>query len=172
MSIQYNEIEEYLFQILDSVVHKKTAIYVAGPLESGKEFYNLTASGEYVLGLIRPKNQNKLSNFAQSLRQNLNQPVIDPGILKIPGWAGSDYGTFFIKIIENYAKEVWFMDEWEFSGGATKEFKFCATNGICCRDERGERLTAIAGNLLIKKAILYVEDLNLDSSRLKSRLLF
>lgn len=172
MNFRYDSIEKYLFQIVDSLIHKNSAIYVAGPLESGKEYYELTASGNYTQGQIRPKNQVKLTNFAISLRQKLNQPVIDPGILKIPGWEGRDYGTFFIKVIENYAKEVWFMDEWEFSGGATKEFQFCVINGIRCCNERGDALTSEIGRIMIKNAISYVEELNLDSSRLKSRLLF
>lgn len=165
-------IQEYLLQMLDSVVPRGTAAYVAGPLESGREYYYLKSTGQYKNGSIRTKNQEKLTAFANSLRRKVQNPVIDPGILKVPSWEGKDYGLFFIDVIKHYVKEVWFLDEWEYSGGATKEFQYCSINNICCFDERGKLLRPETGNVLIRDAIAYVESLSLDSTRLKSRLLF
>jgi hypothetical protein len=171
-NFHYATIQEYLFQMLDSVVPRGSAAYVAGPLESGREYYYLMSTGQYEKGSIRPKNQEKLTAFANLLRKKIQCPVIDPGVLHVSSWEGKDYGLFFIDVIKHYAKEVWFLNEWEYSGGATKEFQFCSIHNIRCLDEKGELLSPMSGKMLIKDAICYVEKLKLDSTRLKSRLQF
>lgn len=155
---------------MDSVLSTKSAAYVAGPLDSGRLFYESLVRQGHPDPNIRHINQEHLSRFAQELRQRLPYPVVDPGPLRISGWAGPNYGSFFLQVVERYAKEVWFLDEWEFSTGATKEFVFCMSKRIACLTESGEELTPTAGRLLISNAISFMEKLNLDSSKLRSRL--
>jgi hypothetical protein len=99
---------------------------------------------------IRKHNQTRLTNFTIQLREHLTYPVIDPGLLRVSGWAGKDYGSFFLEVMEQYAKEAWFIDGWEFSYGATREFLFFTSLGRPCINERGEDLSVEAGKDLIR----------------------
>jgi hypothetical protein len=171
MEPHLDNIREICFKLLDSVLIPNSVAYVAGPLDSGQLFYKLKSQKQSSLSLIRERNQYNLTNFAKQLRTKLTYPVIDPGLLRIPGWTNHDLGKFFLEIVERYAKEVWFLDGWEYSHGATKEFLFCVTKGISCFDQSGTLLTAESGKQLITKAAEYVSQLGLDSSKLRSRLL-
>jgi hypothetical protein len=100
----------------------------------------------------------------------LPYPVFDPGILRVEGWTDAQYGAFFIQILERIVKEAWFLDGWEFSHGATKEFMFCVKLGIPCFTEGGQIIDVELGRSMIRKASDYVDALGLNGSRLRSRL--
>ena len=157
-----------LLQLLASVLEPKSCAYVAGPLESGRTYYELGASGNQRPGL-RLENEKRLSDFALRLRQRLAYPVFNSGLLRVPNWKGRDYGAFFLDVIRNYARECWFLDGWEYSTGATKEFVFCCTIRVPCFAESGERLTVADGLDLMRKAAEYVQGLQLDNTKLRSR---
>ena len=158
-----------LFQILDSVLEPRSCAYVAGPLESGKTYYERVAAGDELL-TIRAENESRLSEFAQGLRKRLAYPVFDPGLLKIPRWSGPDYGNFFMEVIRRYARACWFLDGWEFSTGATKEFLLCCTIKVPCWTETEDALDVGRGIQLITRAADCVRELNLTDQKLRSRL--
>jgi hypothetical protein len=159
---------EALLQILDSVLEKKSCAYVAGPLGSGRAFYEEAASGGHGHS-VRAENQNRLSDVAMSLRKSLNCPVFDSGLLKISDWSGHDYGMFFLEIIRRYARECWFANGWEYSTGATKEFVYCCMIRTPCFAESGSLLTVSDGVRLISDAADFVLGLSLDDAKLRSR---
>jgi hypothetical protein len=161
---------EVLFQVIDSILPIRSAVYAAGPLESGRLIYETQPRfAEDVLS-IRSENQARLSMFVEQLRRELPYPVIDPGLLRIEGWEGRDYGEFFIEVIHRYVREAWFLDDWEFSSGASKEFIVCQTVGIPCYNHIGELIDRTEGQRLITKAAEFVEQLGGDSSKLRSRI--
>jgi hypothetical protein len=125
MTITKTVLQQILFDFANSMLNEKSNIYVAGPLDSGQNFFDSIANNKSSKEEIREVNQRRLTEFAQKLRSDLGRPVIDPGILKIPEWSGHDYGDFFIEIIHRYANEAWFINGWGFSRGATKEFIYC-----------------------------------------------
>jgi hypothetical protein len=157
-----------LFQILDSVLEPKSCAYVAGPLDSGKAYYERVASGDHTPA-VRAENESRLNAFVLNLRQRLKYPVFDSGLLKVSGWSGRDYSTFFLEVIRRYAKECWFMNGWEYSTGATKEFVFCCTIQTPCLVESGERLIARDGVRLIHEAADFVRGLGLNDTKLRWR---
>jgi hypothetical protein len=167
MDGQYQELEEICFQLLDSVLEPKAAVYVAGPLDSGQLYYESLVRGS-VTAEVRHRNQTRLTRFAQDLRRKLPCPVIDPGLLKIRGWTGDDHGEFFLKVISRYAREAWFIDGWQYSTGAAKEFFFCLSHRIPCFDSSGSILHEDSGRALVIRAAEYVNGLGLDSSKLRS----
>lgn len=162
-------LEVICFQLMDSLLDLKSAAYGAGPLDSGRLYYESLARGVSTTN-IRNTNESHLTLFIHNLRRKLPYPVINPGLLRIDGWAGQDYGSFFLKVIESYVKEVWFIDGWEYSIGATKEFVFCLHNRVPCLDQAGNTLTADRGKQLIMNAASYIEGLGLNSSKLRSRI--
>lgn len=161
------EVSRICFLILDSIIDQKSAAYVAGPLDTGKAYYHQRIGPTEN---VRQINQGRLTQFARQLRTRISYPVIDPGVLQVSFWSGSDYSTFFLQVIERYAKEVWFIDGWEFSIGATKEFKYCVSWGLPCFDERGTPLSPENGKTLILQAASYIADSGYDTSKFKSHI--
>lgn len=158
---------DVLFQVLDSVVQPRSCAYVAGPLDSGKAFYERIASGERPTA--REENEGRLTAFVLDLRNRLEYPVINPGLLKIAEWSGREYSIFFLEVIRRYARECWFMNGWEYSTGASKEFVFCCRIGRPCFAETGQSLTIPEGIRLIREAADFVRGLQLDDAKLRSR---
>jgi hypothetical protein len=154
--------------LLDSVLELKSCAYVAGPLDSGKDYYERLAAGQ-LSPQVRLENEGRLSKFVAGLRRRLEYPVIDPGPLRVPTWDGRDHGIFFLQVVHRYARECWFLNGWEYSTGATAEFVFCSSTNMPCLSESGEPLTARQGLELIRTAADAVLDLGLDDTKLRSR---
>jgi hypothetical protein len=163
------DIERICFNALDSVLEPRSSAYVAGPLDTGRLFYETIATDRRPDHKVRQVNQESLTDFARKLRQRLPYPVIDPGVLIIEGGSGQQYGSFFLRVVERYVKEAWFIDGWEYSSGATKEFVYCLERAIPCLDSKGIRLTKPCGCELIMQAVTYIESLGLDATKLRSR---
>jgi len=159
---------EALLQILDSVLAPKCCAYVAGPLNSGRAYYERIASGD-ISPSVRADNQERLSEIVSALRKRLAYPIFDSGLLRIPDWSGRDYSVFFIEVIRRYARECWFLNGWEFSSGATKEFVFCCSIETPCFTESGGPLSIAEGRRLIGIAANFVHGLKLDDTKLRSR---
>jgi hypothetical protein len=88
----------------------------------------------------------------------------------VPGWAGSDYGRFFLRVLEELCFEVRFVSGWEYSMGATKEFLRSQELGIPCFNENGETLTARAVVGLLEAVIYELKVNDIDDRRYVSRL--
>jgi hypothetical protein len=156
-----------LVQMLDSVLDERSAIYAAGPLDSGLLYYETLSRREPTID-VRSVNQRRLTQFAQELRKEQCSPVIDPGILRIDGWTGSDHGDFFLKVVERYVRYARFVDGWQYSTGATKEFFLCIARGIPCLDQAGREIDTTEGYALVQAAIDHIDQLGVDSSTLRS----
>jgi hypothetical protein len=157
------------FQILDSVLEVKSCAYIAGPLNTGRTYYERTAAGE-LNPHVRPENEKRMHDFAETLRKMVQYPVFNSGLLKITEWSGQNYGTFFLEVISRYARECWFLDGWEYSTGATKEFIFCCTIQTPCFTESGRIVTIPEALQLIGNAADVVRDLKLNDAKLRSRI--
>ena len=169
MNMEYEQLSSALLALLDSVLLPRSCAYAAGPLDSGRGYYEKVAAG-LPNPRVRTENERRLKSFVQILRTRLPYPVFDPGILRVEGWTDAQYGAFFIQILERIVKEAWFLDGWEFSHGATKEFMFCVKLGIPCFTEGGQIIDVELGRSMIRKASDYVDALGLNGSRLRSRL--
>jgi hypothetical protein len=141
---------EELLQAMGSVLEPHSACYVAGPI----------AGGGPTLFPARPndrarqehENRIRLAESASSLRSILPIPVIDPGLLVVSGWEGEDYSRFFLEVIARFVKEIRFLDGWEYSLGATKEFVFGRRRGIDCLTFQGEQISLEMGQAAILNA--------------------
>jgi hypothetical protein len=167
--MEEQQLNSILLALLDSALLAKSTAYAAGPLDSGRRFYEQLASG-VPKPEVRQQNQQRLSLFVQRLRNALSYPVFDPGVLRVPLWTDAQHGSFFLRVIEKIAKEVWFVDGWEFSIGATKEFVYSCKLRLPCLDERGNEINLQLGKKMIRDAAEYVRGLGLDASKLMSRI--
>jgi hypothetical protein len=97
-----------------------------------------------------------MRSFVRTLRERAARPVIDSGVLRVAHWSGSEHGEFFMRVISELCREVVFLNGWEFSSGATKEFIFSLERGIRCLDASGIELTLVRGERLITRAMTVV----------------
>lgn len=164
-------LETHLLAMLASVAPRRGCAYVAGPLATGKVFYDRIASGKQQLAATtREENELLVSHFVKYLRNRVAYPVIDPGVLRISQWSSKRMGDFFLQIIEVYAKEAWFINGWEFSRGATKEYVHCLFNNIPCLDETGMIITADNAAAMIQRTVDYLRGLGIDGDRFEERI--
>jgi hypothetical protein len=168
--LRKDEIGAVCHLLLESILEPKSAAYVAGPLDTGKLYYEFLVKGEPPRGEIRKVNEKKLTDFACRLRRVVAIPVVDPGRLRIPQWQAADYGQLFLRIIDVFVREVWFINGWEYSTGATKEFAYCVRKGITCTDEAGKAINIAEGRERIQEAIRYVESFSLNADKLRAHL--
>ena len=168
----YATVAEPCLQVIGSVLTPRSAIYVAGPLDTGREFYENPQSGVSRVDqeTIRRVNQARMAQFVAQLREAQSHPVIDPGLLRVPGWPSALYGRFFIAVMEQYARAAWFLDGWQYSRGATSEFVHCLHRNIPCHDERGVPLEPSQARRLIEEAARHIGVLGHDASRFWARL--
>jgi hypothetical protein len=164
----YANIADPCLQMLRSVLPASSAIYVAGPLETGRSFYE--SGGEIDQAAIRRANHERMQAFVASLRARQDAPVIDPGLLRVADWPNPVYGRFFFAVICEFVKEARFLDGWEYSRGATGEFVLCVTRGIRCSAEAGGELRVETARSLISAAADRIECLGHDPARFRARL--
>jgi hypothetical protein len=161
---------ELLLTAMLSAVDEGSCSYVAGPLATGRKYYELSAAGAFDAELLRSENENAMREFVRSLRSKSLTPVVDSGRLRVSQWTGAEHGDFFLEVIRTLCKEVVFMDGWNFSSGATKEFVFSQRAGISCVDAQGLRLAVSRGRSLIVEASEYVATLGQSGEVFERRL--
>ena len=150
--------------MLDSVLDHRAAAYASGPLQTGRLYYEARA-GRLPAGFdVRKFNGTRLSRFARQLRDKLPYPVIDPGLLVVDSWTGGDYLDLYLEILGRYAKEIWFIDGWQYSSGATAEYRAALEAGMPCLDSSGERLSPNRAEALISGAVDHIGSLGLEAN--------
>jgi hypothetical protein len=164
-------LSNYLLQAIASIIPPKGGAYVAGPLATGKRYYDLIARGQRdAAARLRDENANAIGRFAQELRDRLSYPVIDPSLIRVDSWSNEQTGHFYIEVLRQFVKEIWFVDGWEYSRGATKEFQFAAATGIRCLTKDGETLSPEQGLMQIVLAVRQLNQLGLDTTRFEDRI--
>src|SRR5262249_39909832 len=95
----------------------------------------------------------------QRLRREIRGVVIDPTAANdFPHWSQDDYRALWARVIEEFAKEVVFVDDWQYSNGCCYEFLIAQQNLISTLDERLKPLTLSGGVSLIGSAIAETTD--------------
>lgn len=163
--------KHYLLDAFGSVIGSEKAAYVAGPLATGRLYYELLGQGRNEeASNIRKSNELHMRIFIQQLRAKVRYPVIDPSVLVVHEWTPREMGDFFVEVLKKYVKEIWLIDDWQFSRGATKEFQFATVRGIRCINERGILISRDEGINLISEAASYISSKGVDASRFLDRL--
>jgi len=156
-------------QTFASVLDPQSAIYVCGPLDHGLLWYEARARGEAGES-VRAINQARLTALAERLRAQRATPVIDPGLLRVDAWTGREYGDFFLEVIRRFVHEAWFIDGWEYSHGATKEYLLCRELSLPTFDEAGRDLAPGEAEGLLRAAANRAAELGVDAAKLLSRI--
>lgn len=155
-----------MLHVYSSAIGRGSATYCSAPITSGKRYVawllrkgaTFTEVDEmpledreaHAVEVIRPNRQHS-EQVVTDLRRTKAQ-VIDPGAVpSIAGWTQSDWLGFWEEVIALYAREVVFVDGWEYSYGCAHEFWFAHTRRLPTFDERMNPLTLADGIELIRK---------------------
>ncbi len=165
----YEDLAELLLKAMHSVTSERSATYVAGPLATGRRYYEALAAGQTVdAEALRSQNGAEIRRMVDQLRSR-TVITIDPGLLRVSTWSGSEHGDFFLRVIESLCARVAFVDGWHFSSGATKEFVFAQELGIPCVDGDLAPLNVRRGLELVELAIAEVAALGCPIDVLERR---
>lgn len=166
--MQPESTEETLLAAMQSVAAPHSCCYLAGPLTSSEA--KLMGRAQLSWAEIESRNRARMQEIAAILRRRLTYPVIDSSVLQVPGWAGPDYGRFFLHVMEELCFEIRFIDGWEYSMGATKEFIRAQELRMPCFNQNGAQLTVEAGIKLIETVVGNMESAGIENSRYVARL--
>jgi hypothetical protein len=160
--------DDQLVQAIACVVDGKTATYVSGPITTGPHFINwyvqtgfrLThGSSAYVDALRREVvsvNQTKIEEVARQTRRT-GRVVIEPATLEVSGWGQTDYVSFWLKVIDAFARELVMVPQWQYSLGCGAEFRHAISTGVVVRDNKGEFIDEETGMNMILEAARDIE---------------
>lgn len=157
-----NEIE-ILLKGLASLIEGRTAYYVSSPLTTGQVAYawhlrngavrSSAGDAEFRSMVIEP-NRARAGEYVRRLRHSTSAAVIDPTAMDdLPGWAQSDYRSFWGKVIDRYAQTVVFRDGWQYSSGCAYEFLVASQAGARVLREDLTSLTVEEGLALLRAAL-------------------
>ncbi|MGR9464250.1 DUF4406 domain-containing protein [Rhizobium leguminosarum] len=142
-----------ILQAWDCALGQKKVIYLSGPITTGRTFVESLRTGKSIHSetLIR-KNSESLIQAANNLRTRLDEIVLEPATLHIPGWGQAEYLDLWRECIKKHARIVMFMSDWEYSVGCVTEFSFAKSLGMRTEKIDGTELTSVEAFRLLDTA--------------------
>jgi hypothetical protein len=160
-----------MVQAIRCVVHPKSALYISGPITTGRIFIdwylrdgmnfraNTLAYQSAMRSQVIKKNEAEILRLADEFRQGCNSPVIEPASLFIAEWSQLEYIGFWINVLGQFVREVILVDGWQYSAGCVAEYTYAKNNGYCIRGSDGAVMLPETGATLIIKAADEIEEL-------------
>jgi len=178
----------YLLQVVKCVVGERSAIYLSGPITTGRRFLDWYISTGHTIAIdskayqhniyehVVSKNELDLIETANKLRNNSAMTVIEPASLHIPTWGQRDYYLFWTELIRRFVTKMVALDGWQYSIGCVIEFHHAIQAGIPVETIDGKPMNEENANKLILAAAEEIllrgssfELLNRMAQRLKSQ---
>jgi len=153
-----------MLQAVKCVVAANSAVYISGPITTGKNFvrWYLTEgmsfpkdSPEYAAAFrtnVLEINELEILDLAKRIRSIDKVAVIEPASLYIPEWSQVDYINYWIEIIENFVEKIILVDGWQFSLGCVKEFSFATARNYQIYSHDGEPISHNCGKEMVLAA--------------------
>jgi hypothetical protein len=175
---------ELVLQTLSLVVPDHSGTYLAGPISTGRRYYDalaetgaadldalIAAVGERAyLEQVRWPNVRDGEELAMSLRENGVPYVVNTGPLHVRGWSGADYMVMCLRLIERKIAQVYMHPHWAYSNGAVQEFAFCQNRGITTFTAAGTPLSRDDGLREMRAARKRLEEIGVDRSWIDVRI--
>lgn len=142
-------------------------IYLSSPITTGRNHIDRlverSVGGRPVQASDRDEvivaNKQRARVVANAVRRTRQETVIDPtALMDVPGWEQNDYHELWVAVIDQYAKMILFVDDWQYSVGCTKEFHAALRLRLPLADQRFESLAHGAGIRLLEAAVAEVGD--------------
>ena len=166
-------------QAISCVVNPQSAIYISGPITTGRNFIDwylhhgillrsdkISYFSRLKLDVIQ-KNEAAILTLAGAVRNRTNDYVIQPASLLVPEWEQQDYIAFWLSVIDQFSKELILVDGWQYSIGCVTEYTFAKRKDLCIRTQGGVILGVQEGAELVMNAINEVTELAKDDAVLK-----
>jgi hypothetical protein len=161
-------VRQVLLESFRATISDRQAIYVSGPLTTGRRFLEWLKSDEsshgfeidgsvgrasWVRAVLQP-NTEHISEVADRVRRETSRVVINPSAFpELPDWSQANWVDFWCEVIRKYVSEVTFVDGWQYSSGCGKEFLVAQQLALEVRNEAGMRITVQQGVRLIAGAL-------------------
>lgn len=171
--------KEDLLSTLNCAIGKRGAVYVSGPITTGRRFVNWFLDIGQPLednpnvykhalqqAVIQP-NESDILGIAESLRLHSPIPVIQPASLKISSWDQKSYYQFWESVIEQYVVRVVVINGWQCSVGCAIEFQYAVECGIPVETDTGKAVSPEIGSALMLDAAIEIEQKCATSDKLK-----
>jgi hypothetical protein len=153
---------EDVLTVFRSILSEKSAIYVATPITTGRQFYE--NKHEPTIGIFRDSvahearqvvlaNRDRVRPIINRLREHLKEPLIDPTQVELRHWSQSEYKNFWRRVIEQFVNKIVFLNGWEYSTGCIEEFRVACDEHLLMFNEELKALTIASGRQLIASAL-------------------
>ncbi len=167
-----------MLQAVKCVVAANSAVYISGPITTGKNFVrwylaegmNLAKGSPEYAAAFRTKvlkvNEFEILDLAKRIRFSDKEVVIEPASLYIPEWNQVDYINYWIEIIENFVGKIILVDGWQFSLGCVKEFSFAAIRNYQIFSHDGQAISHDCGKEMVLAAAREVKEVSAKNKTL------
>ena len=150
-----------MLEVYKSVLSTDRAVYVSAPITSGKrymrwlekvgkkahdiDFMDEETRRSHALKVVLP-NSRHAGKVVQRIREASGSIVINPtAVPSIERWKQEDWRLFWRRVIERYAAEALFVDDWQYSNGCAYEFWVAHSIGLPTKDEEMRTLSLEQG---------------------------
>ena len=148
-------LREAIIQAWDCVIKGSGAVYLSGPITTGRRYIQKMRSGLSHNEAVRRVKQSNIADLltaAIHLRATRKEIVIEPGSLHFPNWSQAEYHLLWERLIREHVRLAVFMPDWEYSLGCAIEFAHAYNNGIKMETLSGARMHATDAIQLLKAA--------------------
>lgn len=133
-----------VLQAWECVLGQQKVVYLSGPITTGRLFTESVISNAVIdRQVLININSKLLIQTANNLRARLNEIVLEPATLHIPGWGQTEYLDLWRECIKRHARTVMFMPDWEYSVGCVTELSFAKSVGVRTETIDGTELTSM-----------------------------
>ncbi len=179
-SMDLRAMHDILLDAFACVVSPCSAVYVSGPVTTGKRFVDWYVAKGWLLeanavtykksryDAVLVPNQRELIRVAQKYRKEGVISVVEPSNLTVEHWSQPDYHKFWTAVLQRFICKVIVLDEWQYSVGCAIEFQFAAKTGIPVEEINGNIVSLQDGARMIRSAAEEVDRLGQGRERLKS----
>lgn len=172
-----------IFQVYDTTTPDRAGSYLAGPISTGRRFYQAlanTGAGSFdelvaVLGgqgywdQVRGPNVADGNRLADALRAGGVPHVVFTGAIHLDDWAGADYMTLCFRLIEAKIRRLYFHPDWAFSSGAVQEYAFAYERGYDLFRADGRPLRPDEAVAALEASTWEIERLGLSAAKQRER---
>ncbi|MER9851851.1 hypothetical protein NKJ55_32035 [Mesorhizobium sp. M0106] len=158
----FSDQKALLFQAWQCVLAESSAVYLSGPITTGPRFLEWFVKSKSLEGadfqkelkafVVEP-NSRDIKDTATQLRAELNEPILEPASLYIPGWNQRQYLDLWSTVIDRFVKRLVVMSGWQYSVGCATELTHAFELGLPISTIDGELLTVEMACDLLEDAL-------------------
>jgi len=152
------------------------AIYISTPITTGRAFVDMHQEN---LASNRTGSTNRPNHVDSIVGSNIaratttvetvrgvfpGRVIVDPTeLVDIPTWTQKDYHVFWVKVLQQHADTVVFVDDWQYSTGCTIEYVAALERNLIALTQSLKRLEVEEAGILLRHAAAELRVVGLDT---------